>query len=103
MCPVCSSTLWIHVLKSISILYEPAYEIKVLVRLSYNEGSDEPAIMHMLVRVLPKDQGEVRLTLEKECGIATETHILHATDTLNSNHRWCSSWWCCRRRGFESC
>ena len=92
MCRVCSSTLWIHVLKSIAILYEPAYEIKVLVGLSCNEGSDEPAKMHMLVRVPPKNQVEVRLTLEKEYRIATETNILHAKDTLNSNHCLCSYW-----------
>ena len=58
MCRVCSGAIWI--LKSIAILYEPAHEITVLVGLSYNEGSDEPAKMCMLVGVPPKDQGEVR-------------------------------------------
>ena len=85
-----------------AILYEPAHEIAVLVGLSCNEGSDESAKMHMLVRGPPKDQGEVRLTLYKECRIATETHILHATDTLNSNPCSCSSRRCCRGRGVES-
>ena len=101
MCRVCSGALWI--LQSIAMLYEPAHEIKILVRLSCNEGSDEPAKMRMLVRVLPKDQGEVILILEKEYGIATETHSLHATDTLNSNPCWPSSRRCCRGCGFESC
>ena len=64
MCHVCSSALWI--LQSFAIFYEPAHENTVLVGLSKNEGSDEPAKMRMLARVPPKDQGEVRLTLEKE-------------------------------------
>ena len=83
MCRVCSCALWI--LQSFAILYEPAHEITVLVGLSCLEGSDEPGKMRMLARVPPKDQGEVRLTPEKEYQIATETYILHATDTLNSN------------------
>ena len=82
MCRVCSGALWI--LQSIAILYEPAHESTVLVGLSCNEGSDKLAKMRMLVRVPPNDQGEVRLILEKEYGIATETHSIHATDTLNS-------------------
>ena len=53
---MCSGALWI--LQSIAILYEPANEITILVGLSCNEGSDEPAKMRMLVRVPPKDQGE---------------------------------------------
>ena len=57
--------------------------------------------MRMLVRVPPKDQDEVRLTLEKKYRITTETHILHATDTLNSNTCWCSSRRCCRGRGLN--
>ena len=80
MCRVCSGALWI--LQSIAILYGPAHEVTVLVGLSCNEGSDELAKMRMLVRIPPKDQVEVRLILEKEYGIATETHSLHATDTL---------------------
>ena len=83
MCRVCSGALWI--LQSIAILFEPAHEIAVLVGLSCNEGSDEPAKMRLLARVSTKDPGEVRLTIEKEYRIATETQILHATDTLNSN------------------
>ena len=55
----------------------------------------------MLVRVPPKDQDKVRLTLEKKYRITTETHILHATDTLNSNTCWCSSRRCCRGRGLN--
>ena len=98
---VCSGALWIP--DSIAILYEPAHEITVLVGLSCNDGSDELAKMRMLVRVPPKDQSEVRLILEKEYGIATETHSLHATDTLNLNPCWRSSRRCCRGRGFESC
>ena len=77
MCRVCSGALWI--LQSIAILYEPAHEITVLVRLSCNEGSDEPVQMRMLARVPPKVQGEVRLTFEKEYRIATETHILRGS------------------------
>ena len=99
MCRVCIGALCI--LQSIAILYEPANEIMILVESSCNEGSDVPAKMRMLTRVPPKDQGEVRLTLEKEYRIATETHILHATETLNSNPCWCSSRWCCRGRRFE--
>ena len=83
MCHVCSRALWI--LQSFAILYEPAHEIRVLVKLSCNESLDEPAKMRMLARVPPKDQGDVRLTPEKEYQIATETYILHATDTLNLN------------------
>ena len=79
MCRVCSGALWI--LQSFAILYEPTHEIRVLVGLSCNESSDEPAKMPMLARVPPKDQDE----FEKEYRIAAETHILHATDTLNSN------------------
>ena len=71
------------------------------VRLSCNEGSDKPGKMRMLVRVPPKDQDEVRLTLEKKYRITTETHILHATDTLNPNTCWCSSRRCCRGRGLN--
>ena len=56
MCRVCSGALLI--LQSIAILYEPAYEITVLVGLSCNEGSDEPAKMCMLVRVPAIDRGE---------------------------------------------
>ena len=56
MCRVCSGALCI--LQSIAMLYEPAHEITILVGLSCNEGSDEPAKMRMLVRVPPKDQGE---------------------------------------------
>ena len=82
MCRVCSGALWIP--QSIAILYEPAHEITVLVGLSCNEGSDELTKMRMLVRVPPKDQGEVRLILEKDYGIATETHSLRVIDTLNS-------------------
>ena len=55
----------------------------------------------MLVRVPPKDQDEVRLTLEKKYRITTETHILHATDTLNPNTCWCSSMRFCRGRGLN--
>ena len=55
-------------------------EITVLVGLSCNEGSDELAKMRMIVRVPPKDQGEVRLIVEKEYGIASETYSLNATD-----------------------
>ena len=83
MCRVCSGALWI--LQSFAILYEPAHEITVLVGLSCNEGSDDAAKMRMLARVQPKDQGKVRLTLEEEYRIATKSHILHATDILNSN------------------
>ena len=100
MSRVCSGALWI--LQFIAILYESAHEITVLVGLSCNEGSDELAKMRMLVRVPPKDQGEVRLILEKEYGIAIETHSLHATDTVNSNPCWRSSRRRCRGRGFES-
>ena len=89
MCRVCSGSLWI--LQSIAILYGPAREVTILVGLSCNEGSDELAKMRMLVRIPPKDQVEVRIILEKEYGIATETHSLHATDTLNSNPCWRSS------------
>ena len=90
MCRVCSGAL-----------YEPVHEITVLVRWSCNEGSDEPSKMRMLARVPTKDKN-VRLTLEEEYRIATETHVLHAADTLNSNSCWCSSRWCCRGRWFES-
>ena len=100
MCRVCSGALWI--LQYNAILYEPAHEIMILVRLSCNESSDEPAKMRILARVPPKNQGEVRLTLEKEYRIATETHILHATETLNSNPCWCSSRSCCQDLGFLS-
>ena len=99
-CCVCSGALWI--LQSITNLYEPAHEIAVLVGLSCYKGPDEPAKMCLLARVPPKDQDEVRLTLEKEYRIATETHILHATDTLNPIPCWCCSRRCCRGRGFES-
>ena len=73
MCHVCSVVLWI--LRFFAILYEPALEVTVLVGLSCNEGSDELGKMRLLARVTPKGQGEVRLTLGKEYGIATETHI----------------------------
>ena len=97
---VCSGVLYI--LQSFVILYEPADEIAILIWLSCNEGSDEPVNMRMLARVPSKDQDEVRITLRKEYRIATETHILHATDTLNPNPCWCSSMRCCRGRGFVS-
>ena len=71
MCHVGSGALWI--LQPIAILYKPAPEITLLVGLSCTEGSDELAKMRMLNRVPPKDQGEVRLILEKEYGIATVT------------------------------
>ena len=90
MCRVCSGALWI--LQFIAILYEPEHEITVL------SGC---RAMRMLVRVPPKDQNEVRLTLEKKYLITTETHILHATDTLNTNTCWCSSRHCCRGRGLN--
>ena len=61
---VCSGALWI--LPYIAILYEPAHQITVLVRLSCNEGSDESAKMRVFIRVPPKAQGEVGLILEKE-------------------------------------
>ena len=63
MCRMCSGALWL--LPYIAILYEPAYIIMVLVGLSCSEGSDESAKMHMFIRVPPKDQGEVRLIVEK--------------------------------------
>ena len=56
--------LWI--LQSITILYEPAHEITILVGMSCNEGSNEPAKMRMLVRVPPKDQGELSKTKTRE-------------------------------------
>ena len=56
-CVVCA------VVPSIAILYEPANEITILDGLSCNEGSDEPAIMRMLVRVPPKDQDENSRTI----------------------------------------
>ena len=64
-------------------------------RCSFNEGSDKPGKKRMLVRVSPKEQDEVRLTLEKKYQITTETHILHGTDTLNLNTCLCSSRRCC--------
>ena len=96
----CSGALWI--LKSVAILYEPEHEITVPVGLSCNEGSDKLVKMRMLVRVPPNDQGELRLILENEYGISSETHSIHATDTLNSNPCWHSSRRCCQGRGFES-
>ena len=84
MCRVCSGALWI--LRSIVILHEPAHEITDFVGLSCNEGSDEPAKMHMLVRVPPKDQREGKLILEKE--------YIKLKSLLSRR--------CCLGRGFES-
>ena len=99
MCRVCSGALWI--LQFIAILYEPEHEITVLSGCRAMKAQISLGKMRMLVRVPPKDQDEVRLTLEKKYRITTETHILHATDTLNSNTCWCSSRRCCRGRGLN--